>query len=213
MNRVILAYSQLRGDLPPAVRARLRAQLPYARALRLSGDAVRQSHSLLGLALACRLLSAVAGRTVRAQELRFTRAGKPYLPGQADFSIAHAGEWVLCALAGDGAIGIDAESWQRDVLLPRWRLAFDAPERAAARSARAALAIWTAKEATIKAAGVTLAELPQVRVRGRRLEFRGRRWYCRAPRIAPRLVVRLVTALPATRLLLRAVPVAAALAA
>jgi phosphopantetheinyl transferase len=212
MNRVILAYSQLRGDLPAAQRARLRAQLPYARALRMSVGTGRQSHTYLGLALACRLLSAAAGRQVQQLELRFTRAGKPYVPGQPHFSIAHTGDWVLCALAADGEVGIDAEAQQQGAALPPWRSAFDAEERAAARITRTALGIWAAKEAAIKAAGATLAELAQVRVRGRHVSFRGRRWYCRTPRIGPRLIVRLVTARPVTQLVLRAVPAGAALA-
>jgi phosphopantetheinyl transferase len=195
MNRVILAYSQLQGALPAAQRERLRAQLPYARRLRLSMDALRQSQSFLGLALACRLLGAVSGGPVEPSALRFARSGKPYVPGGPDFSIAHAGEWVLCALAANGNVGIDAE------------------ESAAARSSAAELGIWAAQEATIKAAGATLAELARVHIHGHRIGFRGRRWYLRSPRLAARLIVRVVTEQPATELLLRAVPVTAALAA
>jgi phosphopantetheinyl transferase len=195
MNQVILAYSQLQGALPAAQRARLRARLPYARRLRIAIDAGRQSQTLLGLALACRLLDAATGRQLEPSELRFARSGKPYVPGCPDFSIAHAGDWVLCALAADGNVGIDVE------------------DSATACSSQAALAIWAAKEATVKAAGATLAELAQVQVRGHRIGFRGRRWYCRTPRLAARLVVRVVTERPVTQLLLRAVSVEAALAA
>ena len=195
MNRVILAYSQLRGDLPAAQRERLRAQLPYARRLRLAVDADRQSQTYLGLALACRMLSEASGRQVGPSALRFARAGKPYAPGGPDFSITHAGAWVLCALAGQGEIGIDAE------------------ENGATRSGVAALASWAAKEATVKAAGATLAELQQVRLRGRRIAFRGRSWYCTTPHLAVPLTVRVVTARPVTQLLLRSVPVESALAA
>src|SRR5258705_9168339 len=51
-----------------------------------------------------------------------------------------------------------------------------------ARSSAATLAAWAAKEATVKAAGATLAELNQVQLRGRRIAFRGRNWYCNTPR-------------------------------
>jgi 4'-phosphopantetheinyl transferase len=132
---------------------------------------------------------------VEPSELRFTRSGKPYVPGHPDFSIAHAGDWVLCALAATGNVGIDVEAG------------------ATARSGQAALAIWTVKEAAVKAAGATLAELAQVHLQGRRIGFRGRRWYCRTPRLASRLLVRVVTERPVTRLLVRAVSVEAALAA
>ena len=195
MNRVILAYSQLQGALPAAQRERLRAQLPYARRLRMAVDAGRQSQTFLGFALACRLLGAAAAEPVEPARLRFTRSGKPFLPGHPDFSIAHAGDWVLCALAGEGHVGIDVE------------------DHVAARADPAALGIWAAQEATIKAAGATLVELAQVRVQGRRIGFRGRRWYCRTPRLPAHLVVRLVTERPVTQLLLRAVSPEAALAA
>ena len=212
MNQVILAYSRLPRQLPAAVRARWRARLSPARALRLSADARVQSQSLLGVALACRLLSHASGRRVEPGELRYTKNGKPHASGLPQFSIAHAGAWVLCALSSEGAVGVDIEPLAPRAALPRWLMVFDSQERAAARSARAALSIWTTKEAALKAAGAPWAELPRVRVRGRQVEFRGRRWHCRAPRVAPRLIARLVTERPVTRLVLHAVPATAALA-
>jgi 4'-phosphopantetheinyl transferase len=212
MNQVILAYSRLPRQLPATVRALWRARLSPARAARLSADARVQSQSLLGVALACRLLSSASGRRVEPGELRYTENGKPHASGLPQFSIAHAGAWVLCALSSDGAIGVDIEPLAPRAALPRWLTVFDIEERAAARSARAALSIWTTKEAALKAAGGSFAELPRVRVRGRQVEFRGRRWHCRAPRVAPRMIARLVTERPVTRLLLRAVPVMSALA-
>lgn len=213
MNQVILAYSRLPRQLPAALRAQWRARLSPARALRLSADPGTQTRTLLGVALACRLLSAASGRRVEPRELRYSRNGKPHAPGLPEFSIAHEGVWVVCALASDGAVGVDIEPLASRVAVPGWQAVFDAQEqRAAARSPRAALAIWTAKEAVLKAVGATFVELPQVRVRGRRVEFRGRRWHCRAPRIAPGTIARLVTAQPVTQLLQRAVPASAALA-
>jgi 4'-phosphopantetheinyl transferase len=191
--------------LPAALRARWRALLGPACAARLRADARAQSQSLLGMALACRLLSAVCGRRVAARELRYTRNGKPHVAGLPEFSIAHAGSWVLCAVASDGAVGVDLEPLTTRARLPRWSSVFDAQERAGADSARAALAIWTRKEAVLKAAGGALAELPNVRVRGRQVEFRGQRWHCRSPRVAPRVIACLATAQPVARLRLCAV--------
>jgi 4'-phosphopantetheinyl transferase len=209
VNQVILAYSRLSRQLPAALRARWRAQLGPACVARLSADARAQSQSLLGMALACRLLGALHGRRIGAGELRYTRNGKPNVAGMPDFSIAHAGAWVLCAVASDGAVGVDLEPLTTRARLPRWSAVFDAQERSAAATARAALAIWTCKEAVLKAAGGTLAELPNVRVRGRQVEFRGQRWHCRSPRVAPRVIACLATAQPVTRLLLSAVAPAA----
>jgi phosphopantetheinyl transferase (holo-ACP synthase) len=89
---------------------------------------------------------------------------------------------------------------------------FDAQERAASASARSALGIWAVKEAVLKAAGAARAELAQVRVRGRRVQFRGQRWYCRAPRLGERVVVRLATSQPVRSLRLQAVGLRQALA-
>lgn len=216
MNRVILTYSQLPwqlpASLPKAWRAQWRARLSYAHALRLSADAGAQSQTLLGVALACRLLSAASGRRVEPAELRYSEHGKPRVPGLPEFSIAHEGGWVLCALASAGAVGVDVEPLVMPASLPCWRWVFDAEERAAAGSPRAALAIWTAKEAVLKAAGASRRELPRVQVRGHHAQFAGRRWHCRTPRFAPRMVARLATALPVSNLLLQAVPASLALA-
>jgi phosphopantetheinyl transferase len=210
-NQVILAYSRLPRQLPAALRARWRARLDPLRAARLSADARAQSQSLLGVALACRLLSGASGRRIEPAELRYSAQGKPQVPGLPQFSIAHAGVWVLCALSSAGAVGIDVEPLASRAALPRWLRVFDSHERAAARSARAALSIWATKEAALKAAGAAFAELAQVRVRGRRVEFRARRWYCRAPHVAPRMIARLVTEQPVTRLVMHAVAAAEAL--
>jgi len=212
MNRVILAYSRLPRQLPAELRARWRARLSPARALRLSADPCAQARSLLGVALACRLLSAASGRCIEPRALRYTPLGKPHVPGLPAFSIAHAGYWVVCALASAGEVGVDIEPLARPGALPAWRSVFDAEERRAAHSTRAALAIWTAKEAAIKAAGASFAELRQVRVRVRELRFRRRRWHCRAPRIAPGLIARLVTSRPVARLEAKAVSCGVALA-
>jgi 4'-phosphopantetheinyl transferase len=212
MNQVILAYSWLPRQLPAGLRAQWRARLSPARVLRLRSSARAQSQSLLGLALACRLLSSASGRQVEPRELRYTRNGKPHASGLPQFSIAHAGAWVLCAMSSEGAVGVDIEPLAARAALPRWLTVFDDQERAVARSTRAALSIWTTKEAALKAAGARFSELPRVRVRGRQVEFRGRRWHCRAPHIAPRTIARLVTERPVTRLVVRAVPSTVALA-
>lgn len=213
MDRVILAYSRLPRQLPAVVRARWRARLSAAGAARLSEDARAQSQSLLGVALACRLLSGASGRPVAPGELHYTRNGKPHASDLPPFSIAHAGVWVVCALWSGGAIGIDIEPLVPRATLPRWLSVFDSEERRAAHSARAGLAIWTTKEATLKAAGGSLAELALIRVRGLRVEFRGRHWHASEARVAPRMIARVVTERPVTQWRLSAVPARAALAA
>ena len=212
VNEVILAYSRLPRQLPAQARAHWRARLQPARGARLSADAHAQSRSLLGIALACALLGRASGRRVEPAQMRYSANGKPYVAGLAQFSIAHAGAWVLCAMSSHGAVGVDIEPLRALAALPRWHGVFDEHERRAARSASAALLIWTAKEAALKAAGARFSELPRVQVRGARVEFRGRRWYARTPRLHPRMVVRLVSERPVARLRVQALCAAAALA-
>lgn len=180
MNAISVACARLPAPLPAPIRAQLRAQLPYARRLLISAAPQRQSQSLLGVALACELLTRITRRRLRPAQLRYTAYGKPYAPGFPEFSISHAGDWVVCATASAGTIGIDIEML------------------AAGRSA-GSLGAWAAREATLKAAGAALHELSRVHGGGRLLCFRGRRWYGHAPRLTPDTVLRVVSSRPMTR--------------
>lgn len=188
-NAVTVSCAWSPQPLPAATRARLLAQLPYARRLQMSAAADRQSHTLLGVALACELLTRLTRRALRPAQLRYTSHGKPHAAGFPDFSISHAGGWVVCATASAGSIGIDVE-----IL--------------AAACGGGALAAWSAREATLKAAGARLSDMPRVHGGGRRLHFGGRRWYGHAPRLTPGTVLRVVSSLPIARFSLQRRPAA-----
>ncbi len=183
-NSVEISCAWLPRPLNAATRTRLLSQLPYGRRVRASASPRRQSQSLVGVALACEMLTRVTQRALRPAQLRYTAHGKPYAPGFPEFNISHSGAWVVCALAAVGSIGIDVETVN-------------------VGSRCAALATWTAKEATLKAAGARLQDLPQVQLRGRRLQFQDRRWYCRAPKLSDDTMLRVVSSVPITRLRLR----------
>jgi phosphopantetheinyl transferase len=155
-NRVILAYSHQPRQLPPALHAALRERLPYGRRMRLAGHPLAQTHTLVGIELARGLLARVAGRAVPATALRFPWRGRPQAPGLAHFSISHAGEWVGCAVASDGAVGFDLEC--------------------VARGGALDAAGWSAREAVLKAAGADLAAAARVVFAGEAAELDGRHW-------------------------------------
>ncbi|HMD58454.1 MAG TPA: 4'-phosphopantetheinyl transferase superfamily protein [Steroidobacteraceae bacterium] len=195
MATVILAYSSLPGQLPAALRRRLASDLPHARRSRLGSHGPAQSQTLLAIALACQLLARICGHPVSASQLRFPYGGKPRGRGLPDFSITHAGSWVGCAVATAGRVGLDLEVLD-GAILPAFGFCFDPQELQQATDARAALGIWCAKEATLKAAGATLAEMRAVSVRGDAAQFRRQRWWVHAPPAPPELACRLVTDRP-----------------
>ena len=168
------------------------AELPHARRARLGAYGAAQSQTLLGIALACRLLTRICHRPVRAWQLRFPYGGKPYGAALPDFSISHSGQWVACAAASAGRVGLDLEV-PDNAPLPTFAHCFDAQELEQASDARAALGIWCSKEATVKAAGATLAELRAVTVRGAEARFGGERWCVREPAAPAGIICRLVT--------------------
>ena len=193
VNAVTVACARLSQPLPASTRAALRAQLPYARQLQLATAVQRQSQSLLAVALACELLTSLTRRPLRPAQLRYTLKGKPYAPGYPDFSISHSGDWVVCAVASRGAIGVDIEALN-------------------AERTPGALAAWSNREATLKAAGAHLRDLPRVQGGGKRLQFQGRRWYGHAPRLTPDTVLRVVSSVPIARLRLLRRPAAEVIA-
>jgi len=182
MDACILAYTRLPLQAPRALLGRCAAALPYARRLRLRGSEQVQWQGLAGLGLACTLLRRATGRDVRAAQLRCPRGGAPFLPGGPAFSIAHAGEWVACALAPAGAVGLDLEPL-------------------AARAPFGTLAEWVAREAVAKAAGRGLAAVRDVRLEAHEpatgwARLDGRRWQLLAPTLPLPLVLRLALESP-----------------
>ncbi len=185
MDACILAYTRLPPQAPQALLGRCAAALPYARRLRLRGSERVQWQGLAGLGLACWLLRRATGRELRAAQLRCPRGAAPRLPGGPAFSIAHAGEWVACALAHAGAVGLDLEPL-------------------AARAPFGTLSDWVAREAVAKAAGRGLAAVRAVRFGqpagdgdAGRAQLDGQRWRLLAPLLPAPLVVRVALELPA----------------
>jgi phosphopantetheinyl transferase len=162
-NRAILSYSALAGQISPAQLRACAAQLPYARRLRLRDST--QLASLAGIQLALRALGVLCGRRVLARELKFPPQGKPQLPGGPQFSISHTDHYVACVVACRGAVGLDIEEAAAGARLDLHALC-DAEELRLVQSA-GALAVWTAKEAALKALGRSVRDAASVRVRAR----------------------------------------------
>lgn len=104
-----------------------------------------------------------------AAALRFgaTAHGKPYLTAPATclhFNLAHSGSVALLAVAGDGPVGVDVERVRADLDLDGIARRFFRPEESAAlaalppeRRTDGFFAVWTRKEALLKALGKGIA--------------------------------------------------------
>ncbi len=148
-----------------------RAALPIdererAARFRQSDDVAR---FVLGRRALRRILAARLGCAPEAVPLVPGPNGKPGLAADMppwQFNLSHSGDWVLIVLASQRRVGVDVEVWrdlEYDALAER---AFAPEECAALASApeveRAAIffAVWTRKEALLKARGLGLGAFP-----------------------------------------------------
>jgi phosphopantetheinyl transferase len=147
MPDVTVLHTPLPADLSPPRVALLLAQLPYARRLELeSRDPAARSASLLGVELLLEGVLRLRGRALEPARLSFPQDGKPILDGGPWFSVSHTASRVAVALSDCCDLGIDLE------------------ECSAARPDRAALQHWTAIEATLKAVGLGVRHVREVRI-------------------------------------------------
>ncbi|WP_245982571.1 4'-phosphopantetheinyl transferase family protein [Trinickia fusca] len=132
---------------------------------------LRREDALRHAAGRAALREALAARlAVPAHALRFVSdtTGRPRLAApwdeQYDFNLSHAGEYALIALSRRRRVGVDIEAWRdgfdwRSVadstFGPRDRAYVDARSPEAHREAF--YAVWTAKEALLKALGAGMA--------------------------------------------------------
>jgi 4'-phosphopantetheinyl transferase len=126
-------------------------------------DPADRAATLLGIALLADALRG-RGRELRAAELVYPAHGRPMLPGGPEFSIAHAGGLVACAVA-DAPIGLDLEA-RGAARAEQLRLVLSAEEWAAVEAgALDATDAWVMKEAASKAAGRGASAVREVALR------------------------------------------------
>jgi 4'-phosphopantetheinyl transferase len=114
------------------------------------------AHALVRLVLAAPVGTPAAAlafdRTCRCG----AQHGKPVLPGGPGFSLTHAGDLVGVAVHPGGAVGLDVEQVRELGDLPAMVAHVCSPEESVA-DADAFFALWTRKEALLKAVGTGLA--------------------------------------------------------
>jgi 4'-phosphopantetheinyl transferase len=141
--------------IEPSLEARWMADLPPARRAEIGRwpDERDRHRSLLGSRLLVAGLADLGYRAGALATLRYPPQSRPTLDWPVDFSVSHGDGRIVCAVSTHGAVGIDVERAGR-VVAKDFHLYLNATERAwAGRSARRFYAVWTRKEAVVKAAG------------------------------------------------------------
>jgi phosphopantetheinyl transferase len=197
---ILLHWAQVPAMLPAHVIAAWLARLPAQRSAALARDldAGRGLENLTGLALlaACAQYISLPPLSLLGE----SGGGKPRWSDGPDFSIAHAAGCAVCAVAPPGvAIGVDLES--ADAVDPEsLRLVTSAAERARIYAGSlSATALWTCKEAVLKAAGAGIVAAREVEVEGAVGHHAGREYHLKRLDFERNLVLTTATTAPVSR--------------
>jgi 4'-phosphopantetheinyl transferase len=179
MSIIVLIAADL--ALPSALEASWLRDLPPVRQAELARwpDRAARHRSLLGTRLLLEGLRRLGIRGASLASLRHTPAGRPTLALPVHFSLSHCEGRVLCALSSQGPVGIDVEALGSLVAAEFPSYLSPAERSWAGHDAARFYAIWTRKEAVVKAAGRRgLAELAEVETRGADAgaSFAGQAW-------------------------------------
>ncbi|TAK51416.1 MAG: 4'-phosphopantetheinyl transferase superfamily protein [Gammaproteobacteria bacterium] len=193
---ILLQCAAIPARPPPVVVARWLALLPARQGAGSSPGSPDPAATITGLALLASCARAWPGAPPLLQLAR-EPGGRPHWPGGPSFSIAHAAGHAVCALAApDLAIGVDLEA-DGATELARLRLVTTAAERRAVAAGQLdAVALWTSKEAVLKAAGADLRQVAQVEIDGCLGHYADRIWYLQRMEPAPGLRLALASSVP-----------------
>jgi 4'-phosphopantetheinyl transferase len=164
----------------PAQEAAWIAELPKARRVQLEAwpDAGARRRSLLASRLLREGLQRLGYQAHSLAGLRYTQHGKPMVDLPVDFSLSHCAGRALCALTTAGRVGVDVERLDASTAAA-FKIYLSPSERAwAGDDPRRFYALWTRKEAVVKAAGARgLAQLRDVRIDRDGATFAGTHWH------------------------------------
>jgi 4'-phosphopantetheinyl transferase len=163
----------------PAREAAWLAALPKARRVLLQAwpDSGARRRSLLGSRLLRIGLQRLGYPPDAISRLRYAPHGRPTVELPVDFSLSHCIGRTLCALSTTGPVGVDVERIGA-ITADGFRIYLNATERAwAGDDPRRFYALWTRKEAIVKAAATRgLAQLRDVAIDRDRATFAGACW-------------------------------------
>ncbi len=164
----------------PALEAVWLSDLPTERRRQLQQwpDSNARRRSLVGSRLLCEGLRLMGYATGCLSGLSYARHGKPDIGVPVNVSLSHTEGRTLCALSTTGPVGVDVE-WIGAQTAAGFGIYLTASERAwAGDDPSRFYALWTRKEAVVKAAGTLgLAQIRDVRIDRDLATLAGVRWH------------------------------------
>jgi 4'-phosphopantetheinyl transferase len=178
----IVYYRSLAGLSYAELAGRWLHSLPYAKRQAIERSPERSARATLaGIDLLAHGAIGLGHAPLDAARLVYPERGKPHWPGGPEFSISHTSDLAVCVVARGLKLGIDVEVIGR-VREEMLRRVASAPEIESYRGREHwPAALWTRKEAVLKAAGASVFNATAVVVRGGDAEFLGQRWYFCGP--------------------------------
>lgn len=122
-------------------------------------------------------------------QVQFPASDKPFCP-QCDFSISHSGDLVICAIAQDHKVGIDAEQI-RPVNSAIFKRHLTTEERQRSEdNAPQFFAYWTQKEAIVKAADSGgIKSIPEIELSATGGLLADQHWYTQRVELMPEYMI------------------------
>ena len=182
MTDAIVYYRSLGGLSYGELADRWLHRLPYAKRQAVERSAERSARATLaGIDLLAHGAIGLGHAPLDASALVYPERGKPHWPGGPEFSISHTSDLAVCVVARDLRLGVDIEivGRVREEMLRRVASAGEVESYRGREHGPAAL--WTRKEAVLKAAGASIFNASAVAVRAGDADFLGQRWYFCGP--------------------------------
>lgn len=123
------------------------------------------------------------------KNLSYTEYNKPFLGNSIDFNISHSEEYVVCAMAVKGKVGIDIEKirpielfdFKDQMTFEQWKAIEQSPDQF-----EKFYELWTIKESVIKGDGRGLSvPLLDIHINNNIIILNNNKWYVRKIEISP----------------------------
>lgn len=162
MKHIYVFYSSFHKELPYEVWQEYLKILPVNQLLRNQRYRRWQDRyaHLFGRLLLCHAWKTIGKSGNPLPELQYNNYARPFITGDIDFNITHAGEFVACTIGSGVKLGIDIEQHQ-DICLPDYSNTMSDAQwndiNNSVNPTETFFNYWTRKEAIIKADGKGLS--------------------------------------------------------